>query len=174
MDWYKVSESKAQLILTLNGLLVTLLLGAVAGNAAKEREFAKISGVETWVFFLASAGALAGAVACAAACLWSLHVRNTRGTFALLGVNPEDVDSYRPEALWYFGDLAHLQMEPAASLISRADRAFETQALSYNLLHLSRVVLRKHRFVNAGWTLTALAIILLILGGVSVVIRTQI
>lgn len=173
MDWYKVAESKAQLILTVNGLLVTLTFGAAAGHISDGRELAKVAGLETWCFFAIVVGALLGAVACAAACMWSRHGTNYKGTFALLGVNPADPTSYRPEVLWYFGDLAHLEMGSAADLISRADRKFEITALSYNVVHLARIVLRKHRFVNAGWALTALGIASLILGAASIFVRAQ-
>lgn len=173
MDWYKVAESKAQLILTVNGVLVTLAFGTAAGHT-DGRELGKAAGVETWCCFMVVIGALLGAVVCAAACMWSRHGSNYKGTFALLGVDPEDPSSYRPEVLWYFGDLAHLQMGPAAAMIGRADRNFEITSLSYNVVHLARIVLRKHRFVNAGWALTALGIASLILGGASVFVRTQV
>ncbi|MFJ8494693.1 hypothetical protein ACIRBZ_41110 [Streptomyces sp. NPDC094038] len=174
MDWYKVAESKAQIILTVNGVLVTLTFGTAAGHVSDGRQLAEVAGVETWCFFLVVVGALLGAVACAAACMWSRHGTNYKGTFAALDVNPENPASYRPEVLWYFGDLAHLKMGPAIALISRADRDFEITTLSYNVVHLARIVLRKHRFVNAGWALTALAIASLVLGGASVFVRAQI
>ncbi|MFE0252752.1 hypothetical protein [Streptomyces sp. NPDC059010] len=173
IDWYKVAESKAQIILTVNGVLVTIFFGLNAQILADEPRLAKISGVETWCFLFASTLAVLGAVTCATACLWSRHGKNSKGTFALLGVNPDQPHTYCPEVLWYFGDLANLQMEPAAALISRADAQFEVAALSYNVVHLGRVVLRKHRFLNTGWALTATAIVSLIFGGVSVFVRAQ-
>ncbi|MET9405306.1 hypothetical protein ABZX90_05870 [Streptomyces sp. NPDC002935] len=174
IDWYKVAESKAQLILTVNGILVTVLFGITADNVTSKHELRKVSGVETWLFLSVSTGALLGAVTCAAACLWSRHGANYKGTFARLGVRPNDPSTYRPEVLWYFGDMAHLELEPAAALISQADAGFEVATLSYNVVHLAGIVLRKHRCINAGWALTALAIISLILGGASVFIRAQI
>ncbi|WP_406168373.1 hypothetical protein OIE52_24265 [Streptomyces canus] len=146
----------------------------MTANNVANREFRKISGTETWFFFFLSVSALLGAVTCAAACLWSRHGKNYKGTFARLGVRPEDPGTYRPEVLWYFGDLAHLDIETAATLIGQADARFEATALSYNVAHLAGVVFRKHRFINAGWALTALAIISLILGGTSFFIRAQI
>jgi hypothetical protein len=38
---------------------------------------------------------------------------------------------------------------------------------------LSRNVLRKHRLINAGWALTALALIALIATGTDVIIRAR-
>ncbi|NNN30011.1 hypothetical protein HLK59_06480 [Streptomyces sp. S3(2020)] len=133
-----------------------------------------MSGIETWFFYSVSTGALLGAVSCAAAFLWSRHGKNYRGNFARFHVDPGRPETYKPEVLWYFGDLAHLDMDAAAELIGQADARFEVTALSYNVVHLSRVVFRKHRFINAGWALTALAVSSLILGGVSVFVRAQV
>jgi len=78
IDWYKVAEAKAQLILTVNGVLVTVVFSIFAGNIRDERDLAKVSGVETWFFLLVCTGALLGAVTCAAACLWSQHGKSIR------------------------------------------------------------------------------------------------
>jgi hypothetical protein len=174
IDWYKVAETKAQLLLTVNGVFVTVVFGVNSGNMADARQFAGVLGVETWVFLLCFICALIGAVTCAAACLWSQHRKTLKETFPRLGVDPGAPSTYRPEVLWYFGHLAHLKMEPAAAMISRADRDFEIKALSYNVVHLAGIVLRKHRLVNAGWALTALALIFLIAAGVSIFVRAQI
>ncbi|MEV5841238.1 hypothetical protein ACGF3G_12155 [Streptomyces sp. NPDC048179] len=174
IDWYKVAESKAQIILTVNGVLVTIFFGITAQTLSTRRILAQVSGAETWFFLSVSTCSLLGAVVCAAACLWSRHGGNSKGTFAFLGVRPGNPDTYRPEVLWYFGDLANLRMGPAADRIMQADAEFEVRALAYNVVHLARVVLRKHRFLNAGWALTAAAIVSLVLAGVSVFIRAQI
>lgn len=48
------------------------------------------------------------------------------------------------------------------------DRQFEIDALSYNIVDLARKVFRKHRLVNAGWAFTALALVALVIAGVSI------
>ncbi|MGW3108278.1 hypothetical protein [Streptomyces sp. NPDC001100] len=173
MDWYKVAETKAQIILTVNGLLVTIFFGITAQSLTADNLRTKISGAEAWFFLFVSTCAVLGSVTCAVACLWSRHGANSQATFVQLGVDPEDPHTYKPEVLWYFGDIANLPISPAMDLISQADIEFEIKALSYNVVHLSRVVLRKHRYLNAGWVLTAVAISSLILGGMSVFIRAQ-
>jgi uncharacterized integral membrane protein len=173
IDWYKVAETKAQLVLTVNGILVTILFGLLVGRPDDAAQVADVFGVETWAFVLVAVGALIGALLCAAATLWSRHRKNVRKTFLRLGVNPEKPSSYRPEVLWYFGYLAYLEPDAAAEHISRADRSFETTALSFNLVNLSGIVLRKHRLINAAWMLTSLCLILLMAGGTSILIRTQ-
>jgi hypothetical protein len=169
IDWYKVAENKAQLLLTVKGLLVTVFVGSLTGKTSGARP----TGVETRIFIFASATAVVAAVSCAAAGLWSRHTINIKEAFAKLEVNPANPDSYKPEVLWYFGHLARLDHGAAASMVSSADRRFEVTALSYNLVDLSVVVLRKHRFVNLGWALTASAIVFVVIAGVDVYIRAQ-
>lgn len=169
IDWYKVAESKAQLLLTVNGLLVTVFIASLTGKVSGARQ----AGLETRIFVLAAAATTVAAVACAAGGLWSRHTVNTKKAFAKLEVDPSDLDSYRPEVLWYFGHLASLDHQAAAGMVGSADRNFEITALSYNLVDLSVVVLRKHRFVNLGWALTASAVIFVVIAGTDIYLRAQ-
>ena len=173
IDWYKVAEAKAQLLLTVSGLLITLIFGMISGNLAEVSEFSKIAGVETWALFFIATSAILGAVTCAAASLWSKHGTTIKVTFPALGVDPVDPKTYTPEVLWYFGHLAHLEPKAAASMISHADPGFEIKTLSYNVVRLSGIVLRKHRLINAGWALGALALVSIVAAAASAFIRAQ-
>jgi hypothetical protein len=164
-----VAETKAQLLLTVNGAFVTILFGTLFGRLGNVH--ARF-GPETWAFLGVGVVALISALACAAGCLWSFH-GNAKEEFAHLGVNPDDPASYRPEVLWYFGHLARLRSDAAVEALRRADRKFEAETLSYNVVDLSIKVLRKHRLVNAGWALTALALIALVAAGTSFFLHAQ-
>jgi hypothetical protein len=172
-EWYAVAETKAQLLLTVNGVFVTVLFGVMFGKLGDVHAGATARfGPETWVFLGVAVAALVSALVCAAGCLWSFH-GHAKEEFAHLGVNPDDPTTYRPEVLWYFGHLAHLQLDAAAETLRRADQNFEAETLSYNVVDLSVKVLRKHRLVNAGWALTALALIALVAAGTSFFLRAQ-
>src|SRR6266536_5881613 len=129
-------------------------------------------GPDTWIFLGVSVIALMTAVACAAMCLWSLH-GGVGAEFARLGVNPDNPASYRPEVLWYFGHLANLKPDAAVEMLRRSDRTFEMDTLSYNVVDLAQKVLRKHRWVSAGWAFTALALIALVAAGVSFFVQAR-
>ncbi len=126
IDWYKIAESKAQLILTVNGAFVTITFGLVSGSVPE-------------------------------------HGRS----------RSDDEATYRPEGLWYFGHLATLRWQWVVDKLRAADDHFELTTLTYNVHGLAKIVLRKHRLINAGWTLTSTALIALIAAGASVVIRSQ-
>lgn len=109
---------------------MTIFFGITAQTLTRDHLLTTLFGGETWFFLSLSTGSVLGAVTCAVACLWSRHGANSKGTFAELNVKPAEPDTYRPEVLWYFGSLANLQMEPAVTLISRADARFEVTAHS--------------------------------------------
>jgi hypothetical protein len=171
--WYTAAETKAQLLLAINGAFVTLLFGTLFSRPSDVQAVTVHFGVDTWAFIGMSVTALVGAIVCAALSLWSLHGRAVKD-LARLGVNPGDPDSYRAEALWYFGHVARLQPDAVTERLLKADWSFEAQALSYHAIDLARRVLRKHRWVNAGWILTAAALIALAAASTSFFIRAQI
>jgi hypothetical protein len=170
IDWYKVVESKAQLILTVNGAFVTITFGLLSTRLGELKR--TMVGPETWVFMGVALLALCGSIGYATACLQSRHEGNIRTDFAQLEVRPDDKESYRPEAMWYFGHVASLRWEWVTERLLAADESFELAALTYNVHGLAKVVLRKHRLANKGWTLTSVALVALIAMGTSIVLRT--
>jgi hypothetical protein len=169
--WYTASETKAQLLLAVNGLFVTVLFGILFGNSgARNLGTAKLKS-GTWMLISVSVVALVMAIVCAALCLWSLHGR-AKEEVNKFGIDPEDPDpdpdSFPPEVLWYFGHLVHLERDAVKKRLRSVDRRFEIETLSYHVVDLAHKVLRKHRYVNAGWAFTALALIALVAAGVSI------
>jgi hypothetical protein len=171
-DWYTSAETKAQLLLAVNGAFITLLFGVLFSRPSDVRAGTDHFGTDTWAFMGVSIAALAGAIVCAALCLWSLHGKSA-AEFARLKVDPGNPDSYRAEVLWYFGHVAQLQSDAVAERLLRVDRSFEAQVLAYHVVDLACKVLRKHRWVNAGWILTALALIALAAAGTSFFMHDQ-
>ena len=164
--WYTAAETKAQLLLAVNGLFVTVLFGILFGNSG-DRHLGTVkfrSG--TWVLISVSVVALVIAIICAALCLWSLHGR-AKAEVNKIVVDPEDPNSFPPEVLWYFGHLVHLERDAVKKRLRSVDRRFEIETLSYHVVDLAHKVLRKHRYVNAGWAFTALALIALVAAGAS-------
>jgi hypothetical protein len=90
-EWYAVAETKAQLLLTVNGAFVTILFGTLFGKLGNAH--ARF-GPETWAFLGITVAALVSALVCAAGCLWSFH-GHAKEEFAHLGVNPDDPASQR-------------------------------------------------------------------------------
>ncbi len=171
-DWYTAAETKAQLLLAVNGAFVTVLFGVLFGRSSDVHASTGKFGIDTWIFTAISVAALVSAIVCAALSLWSLHGK-ADDEFARLGVKPADPDSYRAEVLWYFGHIARLQPEAVTKRLLKVDRNSEIEILSYHVIDLAHRVLRKHRCVNLGWAFTALALIALAAAGTSFFVRAQ-
>jgi hypothetical protein len=122
LDWYKVAETKAQLLLGAIGLFLTVLGGTVFGKVDDLRALSSTFGVETWLFLAVWILAASGAVLCATRSLLSLHGHAIRD-FANLHVDPAAPLTYRPEVLWYFGHLANLPHSSAAAALGLANQS---------------------------------------------------
>ena len=171
-QWYTTAETKAQLLLTVNGAFITIVFSTLFSTGNEVRSGIVHFGTDTRIFLGISAAALASAIACAGLCLWSLHGKGNQELTAL-GINPSDPDTYKPAGLWYFGHIARLEPDIAVRVICGADKGFETEALAHNAVDLARKVFRKHRWVNAGWALTALALITFAAAGISFFLQIQ-
>jgi hypothetical protein len=159
LDWYKLADTKAQLLLTIDGAFITIIAGAVFGNPEELSDRVRRFGPETWVLLAVSALALLLSVGCAALCLWSRTGLGERSIRRLmrreLGVDPERRSSYTPRVAWWFGMIAMLEPRHIAETIKGADAQFERDALVSQIVVLSRNVLKKHLWVNRGWALAA-------------------
>lgn len=170
-EWYDIAERKAQIILGVNGILVTVVLGSIFGKLDQLHNLKLTLHPSTWILGALVACSVVGAVSCAALCMWSLHGNASLRELTEMGVDSRDGDTYRPEALWYFGHLANLDATLAVGRLRSSNRDFEIQVLSHHLVGLARRVQRKHRFVNGAWALTSAALILAAVTAVSVIIQ---
>lgn len=170
-EWYSVSEVKAQILLATDGAVLSVSLAvAVAAATGDRQKLQQALGPETWALLAVALTSLAVSVASAVACMWSLHARN-RSQLSALGVDPDRPATYRPEILWYFGDLVQLHPEPAIEKLRSFQPSDELRSLSYHLLHLSERVYRKHRHLNVGWAGTALTLIAMAGATASILVR---
>jgi hypothetical protein len=91
--WYSAAETKAQVVLTLNGVFLAFLTGSTLADRGDLARTTTAFGPETWVFLAGMGAGLAGAVACAVACLLARGVwpGQVRAALARHGVDRGDV-----------------------------------------------------------------------------------
>ncbi|WP_433382114.1 hypothetical protein ACQPZX_18335 [Actinoplanes sp. CA-142083] len=171
IDWYKVAETKAQLILTVNGAFVTIAFGILTGSIADLRDSLDEWGALTWLFLTLTVVTISASIVCAALSLLSQHERHIRQDFKQLKIDPDREKTYRPEGAWYYGHIAKLRWEGVQSMLAGADEKFEVDVLTYHVHGLSQTVLRKHRLINAGWMLTAATLLSLVGAGASLLLH---
>jgi hypothetical protein len=174
-EWYKIADAKGQLILAVDGAIITVATGFVLAGpsqlAAQERRF----GWETWMFLAISSLALTISVAYAVRCLYSrLHDAELRALVSDYHVVSNDETTYNPAVAHWFGNIAVLCPKKAVHyLITKATTTeFETRALANVIVVFSRQVLKKHRSANHAWLFTAVSLISLFAMGASYLVRT--
>lgn len=170
-DWYKNADTKAQLILTLDGALVTFLTSAVLSDPNELRLVLALFGRDTWLLFILMGVALLASMMSAICALWSrgYSKRQMQIAFDEVHMNPNEASTYRPELMGFFQHVAHLQPGPFSERLKTADVEFELLALSHQLIKLSANVSRKHAWVNRAFACAAVALGLFLAAGATYV-----
>jgi hypothetical protein len=172
-EWYKIADVKSQLILTLDGALITVATGLVLANpsqlATRDRRF----GWETWMFLTISSLALTMSVVCAVKCLYSRLDNASLHILRRHNVDPEKGVTYVPAIAYWFGTIAKLDPQSAVSYLKTAPRTseFEIDALANEIVAFSHNVLDKHRWANRAWLLSSVSLIALFATGASYLVR---
>jgi hypothetical protein len=173
-EWYRIADSKAQLLLTIDGIFITVLATNAFSKPQEAVERTDRFGWETWMLFGLTGLAVVASVCCAAMCLRSRlsnsqidkHIRDY-----FVGVKPSDPGTYTSKVSFWFGTLAVLKEEGVEAVLRGADAEFEVDALTSQVWHLSRNVLSKHRWVNRGWLLAAASLVSLAAAASSYLLR---
>ncbi|MET3934831.1 Pycsar system effector family protein [Arthrobacter sp. OAP107] len=166
LDWYKVADQKGQLLLTLNGVLVTVSANAILRSASDVEKMRQVQSQLTWVLTLSAAATIGFSIVCAMLCLRS-RLSNARIDRYLSDFKIGE--KYQPVATFWFGTLAHMPEKVGVDMLQNATSQFELEATSREIMLLSQNVLRKHRWVNLGWLSAGAGLLLLISAMTSIV-----
>lgn len=174
-EWYKIADSKGQLLLTLNGVFITVVSTTIFDRPQDLAGRLAAAGVAGLVTALFSAICVAGSVLSAVLCLYSRlsDARLSRLTGQDLGVDPNDPSTFKPAIAGWFGFIASIagaaRREEGAVAPSHMqdylhglDDNAEREMLASQVVALSHNVLIKHRWVDRGWLLAGAALIGLI------------
>jgi hypothetical protein len=173
--WYQSAETKAQLVLTVNGLFVTFLTAAVlAGRPEAERATA-VFGPETWAFLAGLSLCLGLAIMSAVTCLASRGTgrRKLRRLLSHYAVDPDKAETYAPELTVFFHFLTALKAAPFTERLRGADQDFIVQALASDIIDFAPYVAAKHRWVNRAFILTGMTLGFFLATGISYLIRVH-
>jgi hypothetical protein len=169
IDWYKNADSKAQIILTLNGAFVAFLTSSIFKNPDELLKLTnKFSGF-TWLFLSLMCVCLVGSIVCALTCLWSRIAFSAERDEMILSEieNLKEAGEYSPNLMLFFKTIAMLDAEKFQTQLTKIDTEFEIKALASQIYLLSKRVYAKHLLVNYGFASVGGALIFFLLGGIS-------
>lgn len=171
--WYGNADTKAQVILTLDGAFLAFLTSAVFMDPTALAAILARFNVLTWLLLVLMCATLAASILSAVACLHS-RLDSEMAIDAMLrsaGVDPARADTYAPQAMYFFQPISRLDATQLAKALSAVDTDFEIRALAHETRALSTNVRTKHRWINRGFAFAAASLLLFLAVSVSYVAR---
>ncbi len=161
LDWYKNADTKAQVVLTFDGVFLSFLTSLVFLKKEELRDILSVFGSETWIALVLMALSLIVSIISALMCMKS------RLAFP-------DIDKkkpYKPEVMWFFGSIAFLEENAFQERIKTMVKEDEITVLSSQIYKVSKNVLRKHQWANRGFLGTGLSLLFFIIVDASFLTR---
>ena len=170
MDWYRNADSKAQIILTLDGALVAFLTSSLFKRAEDLSSITRNFTWITWTLLAAMCVCLAGSILSALTCLWSRVFLGIKRD-SVLGKERNYIrhgeNVYSPNVMFFFKTICWLEHDRFQEQLAQVDEEFHIRAVGSQAYLLSQRVYRKHILVNAGFVLAGCSLILFLAGGIS-------
>jgi hypothetical protein len=171
MDWYKVADAKGRLLLTLNGIYITVLSSVALASPHNLINHKATLTPATWALLAGAAAATAISILSAIGCLYSRlsNANLDKHLDRFAEPDPAAASPYRPVATFWFGTIARLDPKIGVPMLQSADEAFELAALTEEVFLLAPNVLAKHRWVNKGWAAAGTSLLLLLAATVTAI-----
>lgn len=163
VDWYKTAETKAQILLSLDGIFVSLVVGSLLRDRDGTRSTLEEFGVETWAAVATVGVAISASIFCALMCVVSRVMPRAEMARRFPELADDSAGTrYPPEAMWFFQTISRLDEQRYTTEALRMTAETEARALANQSYLLSGRVLKKHLWVNRGFGFAAAALVALV------------
>jgi hypothetical protein len=173
INWYNNADSKAQIILTLDGVFLTFLTSSILKSPDDIRKIIGGFGLDTWLFMILMCLCLIGSIISALMCLLSrIFLLPKRDS--ILRQERKKVKTaatYSPNVMLFFQTISWLDHNKFQEQLKNVDKEFEVKALASQIYHLSKRVNTKHRAVNYGFVFTGASLVFFLAVGISYVAK---
>jgi hypothetical protein len=169
IDWYKNADSKAQIILTLDGAFLTFITSSIFKSPDELSKITQRFTFYTWLFLVLMCLCLVGSIIIALMCLWSRVFISAKRDEVLL-LEKEKIkgsERYSPSLMLFFKTISWLDHDKFQAQLIGVDKEFEIKALASQSYLLSKRVYVKHLLINAGFILAAASLMFFLAGGIS-------
>ena len=177
LNWYGNADTKAQILLTIDGAFLAFLTSSIFAKPAELSLIIDKFRVETWTFLGLMSICLVGSIMSALNCLRSrtYSARALQAMFDQLKeekkFNLNNADTYGPEVMGFFQVISKLNEGQFVKKLSALDRDFIINVLGSQIRIISGNVYEKHHWVNIGFFLAGLTLVLFLGGGISYLLR---
>ena len=175
-NWYNNADTKAQIILTLDGVFLTFLTSSLLESSDSVDKIILRFGLDTWSFLILMCLCLVGSIVSALLCLLSRIfllpkrdsiLRQERARIEAI----ESDEGYSPNVMLFFQTISWLDHDKFQQQLGTVDKEFEIKALASQIYHLSKRVNTKHKAINYGFVFTGGSLIFFLAAGISYLAR---
>lgn len=169
IDWYKNADSKAQIILTIDGVFITFLTTSIFKNPDELSKITQRFTAYTWIFLILMCVCLIGSVISALMCLWSRILLSSKRDRVLMREKQRigEAEKYSPSVMLFFKTISWLDHDKFQVELAGVNKEFEIKALASQSYLLSKRVYVKHLLINSGFVLSGASLIFFLASGIS-------
>ncbi|HWM92337.1 MAG TPA: hypothetical protein VN493_16350 [Thermoanaerobaculia bacterium] len=175
-SWYDNADSKAQVVLAIDGAFLAFLTGAIFKEPSDLKAVFGEFSVWTWSLLALMTLCLMASVISAIYCLWS-RIYSAEELQKLVeaaqGGNSHPAQ-YSPQTMWFFQMVANLEEKRFRTTLEAVNDLFEIEAMASQIQIIAKNVRTKHHAVNAGFVLAAATLILFFFAGLSYLAEVRI
>jgi hypothetical protein len=169
IDWYKNADSKAQIILTVDGVFLTFLTTSIFKNPDELSKITQRFTGYTWIFLMLMCLCLIGSIVSALMCLWSRILLSSKRDRVLMREKKRlgEAERYSPSVMLFFKTISWLDHDKFQVELAGVNKEFEIKALASQSYLLSKRVYVKHLLINSGFVLSGASLIFFLASGIS-------
>ena len=169
IDWYKNADSKAQIILTVDGVFLTFLTTSIFKNPDELSKITQRFTAYTWIFLMLMCVCLIGSIISALMCLWSRILLSSKRDRVLMREKKRlgEAERYSPSVMLFFKTISWLDHDKFQVELAGVNKEFEIKALASQSYLLSKRVYVKHLLINSGFVLSGASLIFFLASGIS-------
>ena len=145
-SWYDNADTKAQVVLAIDGAFLAFLTGAIFSKPGDLKEVVGSFSTWTWSLLALMTLCLLASVISAICCLWSrtYSAKELQEFVEAAQCAKGDSAQYAPKAMWFFQMVANLEERRFRATLEAVNGLFEIEAMASQIQILSKNVRTKH------------------------------
>jgi hypothetical protein len=166
LDWYGNADSKAQVVLAIDGGLLAFVSSTVFSKPEDVRAILDALPGVTWILLVCMVISLMVSMGASICCLWA-RIYSERNLTEIINRAVEKAEAsgyedgnYPPTISCFFQFIERLDKERFRETLNSVNAEFEIEALASSIHILSGNVRKKHFAVNIGFISAAAALVL--------------
>ncbi len=164
LEWYRNADSKAQVILAIDGGFIAFVSSAVLTKPADLNAILGSFPLAAWIALTLMIISLLGSIGASIFCLWSRiyskkEIHDIFEATAITEIEGKSLEGYPPSLAFFFQFIEQMDKDKFGKTLATLDFQFELSALTDEIHTLAGNVRKKHFAVNVGFLLAATALI---------------